>query len=99
MAQINVQVDDKVKEQAERLFDTVGLTMSSAIILFLRQSILHREIPFKITAKTEEFDETSEEKLFYSPKNVAWVKESIEQGKQGHWITKTMEELKAIADA
>jgi DNA-damage-inducible protein J len=51
MAQLNIRVDDPVKEQAEILFKRMGLTMSAAVTIFLRQVILHKAIPFKISAQ------------------------------------------------
>jgi DNA-damage-inducible protein J len=51
MAQLNIRLDDSIKEQAEALFDRMGLTMSAAVTLFLHQVILHNAIPFKISAR------------------------------------------------
>lgn len=48
MAQINIRIDDEVKREAENLFDRLGLTMSSAIMVFLRKSINERGIPFMV---------------------------------------------------
>lgn len=48
MAQINFRIDDDTKRAAEALFKSLGLTMSSAITVFLNQSINERGIPFKI---------------------------------------------------
>ena len=48
MAQINFRIDDDTKRAAEALFKSLGLSMSSAITVFLNQSITERGIPFKI---------------------------------------------------
>ncbi len=48
MAQINFRIDDDTKRAAEALFKSLGLTMSSAITVFLNQSINERGLPFKI---------------------------------------------------
>jgi len=45
---INIRVDTKVKEQAEALFNELGLNMSSALNLFLRHSIRYGGIPFEV---------------------------------------------------
>ena len=50
MAQINFRIDDDTKRAAEALFKSLGLTMSSAITVFLNQSINERGIPFKVHA-------------------------------------------------
>ena len=50
MAQINFRIDDETKRAAEALFKSLGLTMSSAITVFLNQPINERGIPFRIHA-------------------------------------------------
>lgn len=45
---INVRVDSALKQEAEALFNDLGLTMSSAITMFLRSAINHDGIPFEI---------------------------------------------------
>ena len=51
MAQVNFRIDDETKRRAESLFNSMGLTMSGAIMVFIRQSINDNAIPFKISAK------------------------------------------------
>lgn len=55
MAQINIRIDDKLKDEAEKLFDELGLNMSSAFNVFLKQSIRQGGIPFEITTRTDPF--------------------------------------------
>lgn len=45
---INVRVDSTLKQEAEALFNDLGLTMSSAITMFLRSAINHDGIPFEV---------------------------------------------------
>lgn len=45
---INVRVDSELKKSAESLFGDLGLTMSSAITMFLRSAISHDGIPFEV---------------------------------------------------
>ncbi len=40
------RVEPEIKEQAEKVLDQLGIPMSSAIGLFLRQVVLQRGIPF-----------------------------------------------------
>lgn len=44
----NIRIDEEVKANASKLFEGLGLTLSDAVSVFLRQSILHRGIPFKV---------------------------------------------------
>ena len=45
---INIRVDTELKQEAEELFRDLGLTMSSAITLFLRSAVNSNGIPFEI---------------------------------------------------
>ncbi len=46
---INIQVDSEVKKDATLVLTDLGLSMSSAINLFLKQVIKHNGIPFEVT--------------------------------------------------
>ena len=43
-----VRIEPDVKEQAERILETLGIPASSAINMFYKQIILHRGIPFEV---------------------------------------------------
>ena len=45
---LNIRVDSNLKKDAEDLFKRLGLNMSSAINVFLTQSIKEQAIPFTI---------------------------------------------------
>ena len=45
---IQVRLDKRTKEQAQKVFRTLDISMSEAIKLFLRQVALQRGIPFEI---------------------------------------------------
>lgn len=51
-ANINVRVDSELKKAAEELFDDIGLNMSSAITLFLKNAVNYEGIPFEIRRLT-----------------------------------------------
>ena len=46
---INIRVDKKLKKDAENLFNELGITMSSAISMFLKTAIREEGIPFQVT--------------------------------------------------
>lgn len=54
---IQVRVDPKIKKQATDLFSELGLSMSDAVSLFLRQSLKERAIPFQVTYRIYEKNE------------------------------------------
>lgn len=43
-----IRIDTALKKEANELFLNLGLDMSSAVNLFLRQCILHDGLPFKV---------------------------------------------------
>ena len=48
VSQIAVRVDDELKKEATAIFNELGLDMSTAVKLFLKQSVLTRSIPFDV---------------------------------------------------
>jgi len=48
MAQVNFRIDDDTKRRAESLFNSMGLTMSGAITIFIQQTLNRNEIPFPV---------------------------------------------------
>jgi len=48
MSTIQFRTDEATKAQSNAIFQHLGITMSDAINMFLRQSILHGGLPFEI---------------------------------------------------
>lgn len=42
------RVEPEIKEQAEQVLDQLGIPMSNAVSMFLRQVVLQRGIPFQV---------------------------------------------------
>jgi len=57
-AVIQIRVDEATKSKTQDILDTLGMRLSEAVLLYLRQIILHKGIPFevripnKLTAET-----------------------------------------------
>lgn len=66
MAQINLRVDDDVKRGAEQTFEDIGLSMSTAINIFLKKVARERRIPFELSADP-----------FYPESNMAHLRRGI----------------------
>ncbi len=45
---INIRLDASLKQEAEELFASLGLNMTSAISIFLRQAVRDQAIPFRV---------------------------------------------------
>lgn len=72
MTQISIRLDDNLKKQADTLFDELGLNMTTAVNIFLRQVIRHGGIPFEITADP-----------FHNPENMRVLRDSIRDADAG----------------
>lgn len=51
-SKINVCVDKDTKQEAEMLFNELGLTMSAAINIFLKKVLMEQGLPFKVTKES-----------------------------------------------
>lgn len=52
ISSVSFRIDTEIKNQADKLFAELGLNMTTAFNIFLRQSIRERCIPFDITLNT-----------------------------------------------
>jgi DNA-damage-inducible protein J len=52
MAQINIRLDDDLKEKAEVFLHELGFTFSSIFNVFIKQSLRERRIPFDIDLRS-----------------------------------------------
>jgi len=90
MAQINIRIDDNLKNEAEILFNDMGLNMSTAVTMFIKQAVNKRSIPFEITAKIDPF---------WNEYNQAHLRRAVADLNAGRGlIEKTMEELEAMEE-
>ncbi len=49
---LNIRTDKNIKIAAEKLFEELGMNMTTAINIFLRQSIRENGIPFELKLDT-----------------------------------------------
>ena len=47
-ANLNIRIDPKTKEEAEKLFSKFGMTITDAVNIFLHQSLLSGGLPFSV---------------------------------------------------
>ncbi|MDR3280679.1 MAG: type II toxin-antitoxin system RelB/DinJ family antitoxin [Synergistaceae bacterium] len=89
---VNIRIDEDIKQQAEILFSDLGLNMTSAVNIFVRQAIKQGKIPFEITTHCGN-------DLFYSKENLAYLRAAIKDLEAGKGLVhKTMEELEAMEE-
>ncbi|MEY8309145.1 type II toxin-antitoxin system RelB/DinJ family antitoxin [Erysipelotrichaceae bacterium 51-3] len=68
MAQISIQIGDSTKRDAERICSKIGLSLSTAINIYLKKIVNENGIPLELTADP-----------FYSKKNMDRLRASIHQ--------------------
>ena len=76
MAQVNFRIDDEVKANADALFVRLGMNMSTAITIFLRQALQHNGLPFEVKSDP-----------FYSPENLAHLRKVFADYEAGRNFT------------
>lgn len=89
MAQINIRIDDVLKEKAELLFEDLGLNMTTAFNIFIRQSIREGGIPFEVTTNVDPF---------FSESNMKVLKDSIKEANEGKFISRSIEDLRDLEE-
>ena len=89
MAQVlvNIRMDEDVKKSMEETCRTLGMNMTTAFTIFAKKVSREQRIPFDVSVDP-----------FYSERNMAAIDEAAEQIKQGRVVTKTLDELEALAN-
>ena len=85
MAQISFRVEDDVKKNAEQVCAELGLSMSTAINIYLKKLGREKRIPFEVSSDP-----------FYSEVNMKRLQNAIADVKNG--IKMTEHELIEVAD-
>ena len=80
MAQISLRVDDEIKRSAEIILDDIGLSMSTAINIFLKTVVREHRIPFELSADP-----------FYSKENLAVLEKRVSDIRSGKSVLKEHE--------
>lgn len=85
---MQIRLDSETKKAADALFADLGLDTSTAVRIFIKKALSTQGLPFAVKKSTQKSAEELEEEAFYSPENVAKIKESYEQFKAGNSIDK-----------
>jgi DNA-damage-inducible protein J len=89
MSTVQFRTDDATKAQAGEIFKQLGITMSDAINMFLRQSIMHGGLPFEL--KIPRYNEVTLAAL-------ADMEQSKGKGLRGKKVSASLADLKAEDD-
>ncbi|MDR0819050.1 MAG: type II toxin-antitoxin system RelB/DinJ family antitoxin [Oscillospiraceae bacterium] len=76
MANVNIRIDETLKQKAESIFSELGLSMTTATTAFYKQVVRVGGIPFELKLDP-----------FYSEVNQKFVQDSIAQLERGEGKT------------
>lgn len=48
---LTLRIDKELKDEASKVLDSLGLTLSTAVDMYLKQIVLTKSIPFEISNK------------------------------------------------
>lgn len=84
---IHLRIEPKVKEQVETILETLGMTTTEAINIYLKQIIINSGIPFEI--KTKKFSDEMLEAI----QEAKEMEKHPEKYKKYHSVDELMEDL------
>ena len=87
---VQMRIDTKLRDEANTLFDTLGLDMSTAVKIFLKKCLAEGGLPFEVKNETAEYRSQKGLEAF-----LALRKQAEENGLTGM----TLEEINAEIDA
>ncbi len=88
MKTVTLRMEDNVKAELDDMLDAMGMNIATFYNIYTMKTLNERRIPFDITAPVDPF---------YSEANLAQIKKSHEQAKNGKVIVKSLEELETMA--
>lgn len=63
MANINVRTDDGLKKQAEEILEDLGLSLTSAVNVFLRAVVRSNGLPFELKLEVQDGEPAADRRL------------------------------------
>ena len=84
---VSIRMDERLKADFDHVCNELGMNMSTAVTILAKKMTREHRLPFEVSVDP-----------FYSESNMSALNESIQQIKDSRTVTKTFEELKALAD-
>ncbi len=67
---LQIRIDSDLRREADSLFSGAGLDLSSAVRLFLRQSVIRRRLPFEVIGADPFFSDANQRALAESIRSI-----------------------------
>ena len=88
MTTVSLRFEDGMKRELDEMCSEMGMNLTTFFMVYAKRALRDRKIPFDITAPADPF---------YTKTNLEQIKKAAAQVKSGKIVTKTMEELEALA--
>ena len=69
---VNFRIDEETKKEMEKVCDELGLTMTTALNIFIKKMIREKRIPFEVSIDP-----------FYSENNIKYIEKIIKDIDEG----------------
>ena len=89
MTTVSLRFDDAMKRELDEMCSEMGMNITTFFMVYAKRALRDRRIPFDITAPIDPF---------YSKSNMGQIAKAVGQVEAGCVVTKTLEELEALAD-
>ena len=83
-AVLQTRIDKTLKQDADAFFESIGMDATTAIRIFLKQTLIQRKIPFEIV----------QDNSFYSDNNIKALEHSKAQMENGQHSIRELHTLK-----
>jgi len=85
MTTIQIRVDEETKLDSKKVFDALGLDISSAVKAFLRQVVITQGIPFQLITENG-----------FTPAEEKEILKAAAEARRGKNISKKLESVEAV---
>lgn len=91
MKTVTLRMDDKVKEDLDKMLDSMGMNIATFYSIYTLRTLRDRKIPFEITAPTDP-------EPFFSDTNISQIKKAQRQIKNGETVTVSFKKMETMGD-
>ena len=88
MTTVSLRFEDGMKRELDEMCSEMGMNITTFFMVYAKRARRDRKIPFDITAPVDPF---------YSKSNLSQIEKAVGQIEAGKVVTKTLDELEALA--
>ncbi len=88
MTTVSLRFEDGMKRELDEMCSEMGMNLTTFFMVYAKRALRDRRIPFDITAPIDPF---------YFKSNMNQIERATAQVEAGKVVTKTLEELEALA--